>query len=245
MPLDVSVSFSEPFITFTDPVPLAPISVRRLLHGVGQERGKIGVQVVNHLNHSVAVDIVETWDWWLRPFLSQLSLSTSGPRSAVTGSSLYKTTFEQALSSSSAASVVELLRYVPAIARERPTTLELRVQVPPNGGSVSVLVPYESAYLWYTEYSSDAHRGVEVRGAKVSLRTDADGPHTQRGELGRGVVSDYATFTSTTLVSLPTPDFSMPYNVIILTSTVVALFFGNVVNRMLREWRIVDLTSSN
>jgi len=35
----------------------------------------------------------------------------------------------------------------------------------------------------------------------------------------------------------------MPYNVIILTSTTIALFFGSVVNGMLRRWFCVDVES--
>lgn len=33
----------------------------------------------------------------------------------------------------------------------------------------------------------------------------------------------------------------MPYNVIILSSTVIALYFGSVVNGLLRRWTCVDL----
>lgn len=33
----------------------------------------------------------------------------------------------------------------------------------------------------------------------------------------------------------------MPYNVIILTSTIMALFFGSVMNRLVRGWIVVDL----
>ncbi|CAG8586223.1 8487_t:CDS:1, partial [Racocetra persica] len=40
----------------------------------------------------------------------------------------------------------------------------------------------------------------------------------------------------TLLVSLPTPDFSMPYNVITLTCTVIALFFGSMFNLMTRSF---------
>ncbi len=36
--------------------------------------------------------------------------------------------------------------------------------------------------------------------------------------------------TEALLISLPTPDFSMPYNVICLTCTVVALAFGPIHN---------------
>ena len=38
------------------------------------------------------------------------------------------------------------------------------------------------------------------------------------------------------LLSLPTPDFSMPYNVIILSSTVIALAFGSVFNLVVRRF---------
>lgn len=37
-------------------------------------------------------------------------------------------------------------------------------------------------------------------------------------------------YTEILLVSLPTPDFSMPYNVICLTCTVVAIAFGSLYN---------------
>ena len=42
--------------------------------------------------------------------------------------------------------------------------------------------------------------------------------------------------TTSLLLPLPTPDFSMPYNVIILTSTVMALGFGNVFNLLVRRF---------
>lgn len=42
--------------------------------------------------------------------------------------------------------------------------------------------------------------------------------------------------TTSLLLPLPTPDFSMPYNVIILTSTVMALAFGNIFNLLVRRF---------
>jgi phosphatidylinositol glycan class T len=42
--------------------------------------------------------------------------------------------------------------------------------------------------------------------------------------------------TTSLLLSLPTPDFSMPYNVIILTSTVMALAFGSIFNILVRRF---------
>ena len=46
--------------------------------------------------------------------------------------------------------------------------------------------------------------------------------------------------TETLLVSLPTPDFSMPYNVICLACTVVAIAFGSLHNLTTREFTATD-----
>lgn len=46
--------------------------------------------------------------------------------------------------------------------------------------------------------------------------------------------------TETLLVSLPTPDFSMPYNVICLACTVVAIAFGSLHNLTTRDFTASD-----
>ncbi|CAI6717997.1 ANL_collapsed_G0025090.mRNA.1.CDS.1 [Saccharomyces cerevisiae] len=46
--------------------------------------------------------------------------------------------------------------------------------------------------------------------------------------------------TSTLLLSLSTPDFSMPYNVIILTSTIMGLIFGMLYNLMVKRMVTVE-----
>ena len=50
-------------------------------------------------------------------------------------------------------------------------------------------------------------------------------------------------YTEGLLVSLPTPDFSMPYNVMTLTGTIFALFFGSMFNVLVR--RMKNLTRVN
>ena len=69
----------------------------------------------------------------------------------------------------------------------------------------------------YHEYPSDANRGFDVPAAIVIVR-------------GNGSAPDRRIYSTSSLIMLPLPDFSMPYNVIILTSTLVALFFGSVFN---------------
>lgn len=52
-------------------------------------------------------------------------------------------------------------------------------------------------------------------------------------------------YTSKLLTDLPTPDFSMPYNVIIMTSTLIALFFGSVVNLEARRWGVIHIAEES
>lgn len=146
------------------------------------------------------------------------------------------------------------LDYTPAIARERPTTLQALVQLAPRS-AVDLTVAYESASLWYTEYPADSNRGFSLPGATVLLLSPAPAERSDPSEgdsassarprrpfsLARARTPVLQLHTPTTLLSLPTPDFSMPYNVIILSSTVIALYFGSVVNGLLRRWRCVDV----
>lgn len=48
-------------------------------------------------------------------------------------------------------------------------------------------------------------------------------------------------FTPHSVVSLATPDFSMPYNVCCLSSTLLAIFFGAMLNLLISRPRIAAL----
>ncbi len=50
-------------------------------------------------------------------------------------------------------------------------------------------------------------------------------------------------YTPILLVDLATPDFSMPYNVIIMSCTLIALIFGSVFNLLTRRFVVVRLAS--
>ena len=44
-------------------------------------------------------------------------------------------------------------------------------------------------------------------------------------------------YTSSLMIEMPYPDFSMPYNVITLTSTLMAFVGGTVLNMLSRKWK--------
>ncbi|KAK6581211.1 hypothetical protein PZA11_005902 [Diplocarpon coronariae] len=112
--------------------------------------------------------------------------------------------------------VIQEMYYRPALDRKRGTQLEVRISIPANS-TVVLTYHFEKAILRYTEYPPDANRGFDVAPAVITI-------------------GDLAIRTTTLLLPLPTPDFSMPYNVIILTSTVMALSFGFVFNLLVRRF---------
>ncbi|PYH44131.1 GPI-anchor transamidase subunit GPI16 [Aspergillus saccharolyticus JOP 1030-1] len=117
--------------------------------------------------------------------------------------------------------------YRPAIDRERGTQLELALSVP-AASTVTLTYDFEKAILRYTEYPPDANRGFNV--APAVIKVGGEHPIYLR--------------TTSLLLPLPTPDFSMPYNVIILTSTVIALAFGSIFNLLVRRFVTAEEASA-
>ncbi|PQE07795.1 gpi transamidase component gpi16 protein [Rutstroemia sp. NJR-2017a BVV2] len=116
--------------------------------------------------------------------------------------------------------VIQEMFYRPALDRKRGTQLEVRIRIPQNS-TVILTYDFEKAILRYTEYPPDANRGFDVAPAVITI-------------------GNVSIRTTSLLLPLPTPDFSMPYNVIILTSTVMALAFGSIFNLLVRRFVAAD-----
>ena len=131
------------------------------------------------------------------------------------------------LQSRNSGEVIKEMYYRPAIDRERGTQLELALSIPP-ASAVTLTYDFEKAILRYTEYPPDANRGFNVAPAVIRIlnQTSSD--------------NDIYIRTTSLLLPLPTPDFSMPYNVIVLTSTVLALAFGSIFNIIIRRFVAAD-----
>lgn len=71
-PFQVSAEVFFPYTAPPSQLSRPPISSRRLLTGYGQERGSLGVEIVNNLDYAVEVIWIETWPWWIRGFVSSL-----------------------------------------------------------------------------------------------------------------------------------------------------------------------------
>jgi len=196
------------------------LSAERTIVGHGQERGGMRI-IFDNPSNSSAVDFIyfETLPWFLRPYVHTLQatiIGRDGIRHSVPVSQIVKETF-----------------YRPAIDRERGTQLELALSVP-AASTVTLTYDFEKAVLRYTEYPPDANRGFNVAPAVIRLLGLRDQAQSYE------YYSPVYIRTTSLLLPLPTPDFSMPYNVIILTSTVIALAFGSIFNLLVRRFVAAD-----
>ncbi|KAJ1843307.1 Subunit of the glycosylphosphatidylinositol transamidase complex-like protein [Coemansia sp. RSA 2703] len=139
--------------------------------------------------------------------------------------------------------------YVPAIDRGRPSTMEIALTVPRHSHTV-LRYSFDKGFLKYTEHPPDANRGFNIGPAIVSYVVDSTPDSgleqaplyctssNNRVSNGACVVRVYSELF---LANLATPDFSMPYNVITFTCTILALFFGRIFNLLTRDFAILDV----
>ncbi|KAI1932623.1 Subunit of the glycosylphosphatidylinositol transamidase complex-like protein [Ophidiomyces ophidiicola] len=198
-------------VPLTEPV----LHAERTMTGHGQEHGGLRSILTNPSN-TTAVDFVyfETLPWYMKPYIHTMKTkikNQSGVTYDVPPGDIIKDVF-----------------YRPGVDRKRGTQLELVMSIPARS-TVTLIYEFEKAILRYTEYPPDANRGFNVVPAVIRiLHNGLDTIHP--------VSSPIYLRTTSLLLPLPTPDFSMPYNVIILTSTVIALAFGNIFNLLVRRF---------
>ncbi|KAF1807977.1 GPI transamidase-like protein component Gpi16 [Eremomyces bilateralis CBS 781.70] len=199
------------------PLPSPQLHASRHITGYGSERGGMWSTIVNpSANLSVSIVYLESLPWFMRPYLHTLRVTAeSNDQQDVRHDS----------------DPLESTYYRPAVDRARGTHLELVLTIPP-ASTVTISYDFEKAVLRYTEYPPDANRGFDVAPAVIRVLPQSPRRSTSDEAQSRGI---YLRTTSL-LLQLPTPDFSMPYNVIILTSTVMALGFGGIFNLVVRRF---------
>ncbi len=123
--------------------------------------------------------------------------------------------------------------YIPSEARGRPMLFEGVLTVPAQS-TLQLTLDVVKSFLRYTEHQPDAERGWDLPPAVFIP--------VSNNSLERGIPR--RIYTPAVLVDLATPDFSMPYNVIILTSTIIALAFGSIFNLLTRRFALVPIDNT-
>ena len=195
-----------------------PLYALRSITGHGQERGGIQTLLTNPSpTDPITFVYFESLPWFMKPYVHTLSARLSTPTPSASNP------------------IIEETFYRPALDRKRGTQLELRLTVP-AASTVILTYDFDKAILRYTEYPPDANRGFDVAPAVIRLLNSANKDSTSAGSF----LDPVYIRTTSLLLPLPTPDFSMPYNVIILTSTVMALAFGSIFNFLVRRFVLAE-----
>ncbi|GMF44710.1 unnamed protein product [Phytophthora fragariaefolia] len=191
------------------------VSAHRFVTGYGQVSGGFAVQLKNnHPARGMHVIYHDVIPWYLRVYFHTFRATAGG-------------------SEQKARELIRSFNFVPAELRGRPNQLRLEAFLPANTTLVFSL-QMEKAFLRLSEHPPDANRGFDIAPGVATF--DLQGGVQQEASTWGGLPSFSTTlFTEPLLVPLPTPDFSMPYNVITMTSTVVAFFVGTMLNALLRK----------
>ncbi|VDD87955.1 unnamed protein product [Enterobius vermicularis] len=127
----------------------------------------------------------------------------------------------------SESTVPKLLNFVPAKSRMKPFLLEYQLFLP-AGAVCELSFEFDKAFLRVTDYPPDANRGMYVPAAMISFKAEEEIWQKNRSLCGIGGSRLVSVFSEVLLVSLPVPDFSMPFNVICFVSTAIAMLFGPI-----------------
>ncbi|XP_065331877.1 GPI transamidase component PIG-T [Cloeon dipterum] len=199
----------------------------RYIIGYGQENGGIVTKVVN--NHWQPLDIVymENIPWFLPVYLHTFQAEVNGRQL-----------------------VPHAINFVPGRERERPYQLEVALRIPARS-TTTLSISFDYIFLKWQEYPPDANHGFYVGAAVITSSLPVARNYTGVPYDGSTLITSINATRSTgypvqvrteiILVSLPTPDFSMPYNVICLACTVVALAFGPLHNITTKRLLLKDL----
>lgn len=116
-----------------------------------------------------------------------------------------------------------------------PGMLEYEADV---SGCLSVTVDFryefDKAFQKIDAFPPDANRGFDVPATMVVLAKSSQEKFSSESPLLSRLMFlpnvHTRVYSNLLLISMPLPDFSMPFNVITLSSTIIALMFGNVLN---------------
>ncbi|KAF9465783.1 GPI transamidase component PIG-T [Collybia nuda] len=213
-PLDVALQWSGDFqyVSGFDK-PITPFSVQRTLRGSSQAHGQLSVIVKNHQNSTQQVVYLETMPWLVQFYLHTLEIRVDGVRRD---------------------GIFSDIAYIPAVPHSRPATFQGILTLPPSS-ALHLTMDVTKSFLRYTEHRPDAQRGWDLPPAVLTVLELDSNTSTARHPVNPRI------YTSTLLVDMATPDFSMPYNVIIFTCSLIAFIFGSVFNLLTRKFVVVRI----
>ncbi|KAL9303364.1 hypothetical protein ACSQ67_020627 [Phaseolus vulgaris] len=229
---DLGLSWEHPIVWSS---PHAPFYASRFLMGSGNERGAIAISLkstemtqgllTNNIEErcKLQVNVLQVVPWYVKVYYHTLQLLVDERPQVLTD-------------------FVERIRVSPSEDKVSPGMMELVLQFPCEMKSAVLSIEFDKGFLHIDEYPPDANQGFDIPSAIISFpdfnaglqfydQSESKSPLLSKLQEKSPVLS----YTEVLLVPLTTPDFSMPYNVITITCTVFALYFGSLLNVLRRR----------
>ncbi|BBH10031.1 GPI transamidase component Gpi16 subunit family protein [Prunus dulcis] len=210
-PFDLGLTWKLPVVWSCQK---APLHASRFLMGSGNERGAIAIslrstEVSDELLHT---DMSEGRLCLVRVYVNEQPQEISD--------------------------VVEKMRVSPSVDKVSPGVMEMVLKFPCGMKSAAITLEFDKGFLHIDEYPPDANQGFDIPAAIISFPNFHTSMQffTDKSVDRSSILSKFQennavlAYTEVLLVPLTTPDFSMPYNVITITCTVCALYFGSLLN---------------
>ena len=184
-----------------------PYKAFRFKSGTDDVYAGFGLVLINDSIDPVDVSVIESIPWLFRVFMHEGEFALNSKPIPTSKLSEYLKEFS-----------IE-----PSINRQRNLLLQSKWRIPPKS-QIQVYFPLEREFLHLEEFPPNSERGIELPGALIFYHDDLE-----------GLISSTET-TNTLLFTWPIPDVTMPFNVITMTSTLSALFYGSFFNLIFRRF---------
>lgn len=201
-----------------------PLDIRRSLTGTGRVKGGIATQITNIGTNIVNIQYLDIVPWYLQLYTHTFQVKLNGD---IIANGAWRST-----PPATSSAVPPFFQVTPTYNKGPPSTIESIFVLKP-GDTLKIEIQYLVVFLQFEQFPPDANRGFDVPSAIIQVNTD-----------GKTEEKDVQTiYTDGLMIEMPYPDFSMPYNVITLTSTLMAFIGGTILNMLSRKKKI-DSTNS-
>ncbi|KAK4440481.1 GPI transamidase component PIG-T [Sesamum alatum] len=231
-PFDLGLSWKVPVFWSCQQ---APLRTSRFLLGSGNERGAIAISMKSTESNNVERSGRDDKECWLRVGIFQV---------VPWYVKVYYHTLEVFLDGEPQHTVdnVEKIHVSPSEDKVSPGVMEIVLRLPCSVSTAALTLEFDKGFLHIDEYPPDANQGFDIPSAVVRFNDFLTNISFDDNSLKRVPILSkleenipVLSYTEVLLVPLTTPDFSMPYNVITITCTIFALYFGSLLNALRRR----------
>ena len=225
----------QPPVTAHLPVGMhAPITARRLVAGDGERKSTLLLELTSYWARPVRVDVVDELPHWVQPYWHTLRCWRNG--SSIRLDEALKTWRIRPASAPAPPLPRAIELYASdAVATRAPHQFRWSADLPAGPASLVVAFDLLKPVRHIDSMPADASRGLDIGSAAVAYSEVARGAAGPAGAPKTAPTPDepppqqqLLLFSNAVVVMLPIADDSMPYNVIAVSSTLIALFVGQV-----------------